>query len=56
MYLVKGSQHSYKEQSFTMFAIKVAQLPKSRSEEAPGSVFHPCDKSRKNYYDCLRPF
>ena len=28
---------------------------KSRSEQAPGSVFYPPDKSEKNYCDVLGP-
>ena len=28
----------------------------SRSEQAPGRVFHPCDESEKNYWDFLEPF
>ena len=27
----------------------------SRSEQAPGSAFHPCDKSKKNYCGLLGP-
>ena len=31
-------------------------MSKSRFEQAPGSVFHPRDKSGKIYYDFLQSF
>ena len=38
-----------------VYSLALLILPKSRSEQAPGSVFHPHDESEKNCCDFLGP-
>ena len=39
-----------------LFSKNLSQIPKSRSEQAPGSAFHPRDENGKIYCDFLGPF